>query len=141
MPTSIINIPAARANHTAVWTGIKMVIWGGGDGSSVFNTGGIYDPVNDSWDSTTTSGAPVPRSYHSAVWTGSSMIIWGGVGTNYFNTGGKYTNPTLVGLKTVNEKIPSDFALMQNFPNPFNPITKIKFEIPPSKGRLRLGST
>ena len=80
------------------------------NGSLCFNSGGIYNPVNDSWDSTTTSGAPSPRSYHSAVWTGSAMIIWGGVGTNYFNTGGKYTNPTLVGIETINEKIPSDFV-------------------------------
>ena len=28
-PTSIIDVSAVRANHTAIWTGIKMVVWGG----------------------------------------------------------------------------------------------------------------
>ena len=29
--------------------------------------------------------------------------------------------------------IPKEFALHNNYPNPFNPVTKIKFDIPPSK--------
>ena len=33
-PTSISNAPTARADHTAVWTGSEMIVWGGDD---VFN--------------------------------------------------------------------------------------------------------
>src|SRR5207249_1762314 len=56
-----------------------------------FNTGGRYDPSNDSWTSTITNGAPSARGYHTAVWTDSAMIIWGGYdGSNSFNTGWKY---------------------------------------------------
>jgi N-acetylneuraminic acid mutarotase len=127
-PTSIIDVPIARKNHTAIWTGVKMVIWGGDASSSVLlNSGGIYNPFNDNWDSTITSGAPAIRAFHTSVWTGNSMVIWGGTNLNYLNTGGKYTNPTLVGIGVAIGKIPSVSFLQQNYPNPFNPVTSISY--------------
>ena len=70
-----------------------MIVWGGDDGSSYFNTGGRYNPGTDSWTATSTTNAPAARYFHTAVWTGSEMIVWGGVdGSSYLNTGGRY-NP------------------------------------------------
>src|SRR5262249_15859507 len=43
--TTLTNAPAARAGHTAVWTGSEMIVWGGGDD----NTGGRYNPSTDTW--------------------------------------------------------------------------------------------
>src|SRR5438132_1883882 len=40
--TSLTNAPAARNSHTAVWTGAKMIVWGGNSGSTYFNTGSRY---------------------------------------------------------------------------------------------------
>ncbi|HEV8375142.1 MAG TPA: kelch repeat-containing protein, partial [Candidatus Polarisedimenticolia bacterium] len=74
------DLPEPRSNHTAVWTGSLMIIWGGG--ALLKNdpdTGGRYDPATDTWTSTSTLGAPSARSGHKAVWTGSEMIIWWGV--------------------------------------------------------------
>jgi N-acetylneuraminic acid mutarotase len=93
-PTSTTNAPNARAGHTAVWTGIEMIVWGGGaTGPTYLNTGGRYNPSTDSWTATSTTNAPDARSGHTAAWTGSEMIVWGGYnGSSFLNTGGRY-NP------------------------------------------------
>ena len=79
--TSTTNAPVGRILHSAVWTGSEMIVWGGGGGTGqgdYFNTGGRYNPSNDSWTPTSTSNAPTEREGHTAVWTGSEMIVWGG---------------------------------------------------------------
>ncbi|MCX5867427.1 MAG: hypothetical protein NT009_08115 [Proteobacteria bacterium] len=94
---TIAFVPLAREYHSAVWTGTEMIVWGGIDQSySYLDTGGRYNPANDSWTPTGT-GANVPssRAYHTAVWTGTEMIVWGGYNFNgestyYFNDGGRY---------------------------------------------------
>jgi len=93
-PLSLSNAPASSTAHSAVWTGTRMIVWGGYD-TSVFqlNTGGLYDPVTDTWTPTSTTDAPVARGYHRAVWTGTEMIVWGGLGLSVrLNDGGRY-NP------------------------------------------------
>ncbi len=68
--------PSARSLHTAVWTGDRMVVWGGTtDGAS---TGGRYDPTGGAWTPTPSNGAPQGRPRGTAVWTGDTMIVWGG---------------------------------------------------------------
>src|SRR5438034_1303696 len=93
--TSVINAPLARIEHTAIWTGSEMIVWGGIDDSlNYLNTGGRYNPATESWMTTSTTDAPTPRISHTAVWAGSEMIVWGGelVGGILANTGGRY-NP------------------------------------------------
>src|SRR5207244_12465468 len=53
--TSTTNAPSARDFHTAVWIFSEMIIWGGFDGSNVFDTGGKYNPGTNSWTSTSTT--------------------------------------------------------------------------------------
>ncbi|MEO8513766.1 MAG: T9SS type A sorting domain-containing protein [Ignavibacteria bacterium] len=184
-PTSVAaNVPSARRFHTAVWTGSKMIVWGGSPGGINYNTGGIYDPVSDTWQATSTTGAAAARYGQTAVWTGSRMIVWGGVAGNltylntggiydpvtdawaltttvnaatvrdnhtavittssmivwggygggggspvYLNTGGIYTNPSVIGITSISTVIPERFSLSQNYPNPFNPVTNIEFQL------------
>jgi hypothetical protein len=93
--------PAARIDHTAVWTGSEMIVWGGRDSSGAdLDNGGIFDPAANAWISSLPlnngSGTNVPsaRHFHTAVWSGTEMIVWGGAsgasGAS-LNTGGRYS--------------------------------------------------
>ena len=89
LPTA--GAPTARQDHTAVWTGSEMIVWGG---MYSFNDGGRYNPVANSWTAVPTNSAPAARYWHTAVWTGNEMIVWGGYNSGgsgtYFNDGGRY---------------------------------------------------
>ena len=88
---STTGAPAARYDHTAVWTGSEMIVWGGSEPAASLNNGGRYNPASNSWTAVSTTGAPAARYCHTAVWTGSEMIVWGGSnGSSYLNTGGRY---------------------------------------------------
>jgi len=39
-----------------------------------------------------------------------------------------------IGIQTISTEIPGKFALYNNYPNPFNPVTKIRFDIPNMTG-------
>ena len=99
--TSIVGAPTARITHTAVWTGSRMIVWGGhGEaGGGVYglltNTGAQYDPGTNSWSAMSPSPL-LARERHSAVWTGKRMIVWGGrLAVNlFYNDGGQYDPST-----------------------------------------------
>lgn len=95
-PISATGAPSWRQQHTAVWTGSKMIVWGGEGNLGPLRSGGVYDPATDSWKATRTAGAPFPRSYHAAVWTGARMVVWGGqeYGSGFPDSGGIYDPET-----------------------------------------------
>jgi hypothetical protein len=39
-----------------------------------------------------------------------------------------------IGISIISSEIPKKFALLPNYPNPFNPVTKIRFQIPLLRG-------
>ena len=91
--TATAGAPVPRFEHTAVWTGTEMIVWGGTSGPiSYYGDGGRYNPSTDSWTAPSVSSAPSPRAGHAAVWTGTQMVVWGGGDPyNAFNTGGRYS--------------------------------------------------
>jgi N-acetylneuraminic acid mutarotase len=108
-----INVPEARFDHTAQWSGKEMIVWGGTNQTIALNTGGKYNPGTDSWIPTSTANAPLGRVADTAIWSGSEMIAWGGYDSTItdFNTGGRY-NPiadSWTASSTVNAPSPRDY--------------------------------
>src|SRR5438445_10698981 len=94
--TSLTNAPTGRYLQTAVWTGTKMIVWGGYI-TGPLDTGAQYDPATDTWTATSMMNAPSARYRHAAVWASSAgvMIVWGGnSGSVGLDTGGQY-NPAM----------------------------------------------
>lgn len=111
-PLPTLNAPSGRYNHTAVWTGTEMIVWGGQNFAALgapppnnvpLNDGARYNPSTNTWTpvaSAVINGPPAARSGHTAVWAGApvnQMIVWGGDanagGGNLLNSGGRY-NPS-----------------------------------------------
>jgi len=91
-PISRIGAPTARSEHTAVWSGSRMIIWGGQSNGTVFADGALYDPVSDTWQPVAATGAPDGRGEHNAVWTGTEMIVLNGMNASgVLSSGGGYS--------------------------------------------------
>jgi hypothetical protein len=90
-PTSTKGAPAPRHSHSAVWTGSKMIVWGGFGATEYEVGGGIYDPATDTWTAMTTTNAPQGRARHAETWIGDKMFVWGGINaTTPLASGGTY---------------------------------------------------
>jgi hypothetical protein len=97
------NAPPARYYHTAVWDTVrgKLIVWGGTNGSTSFNNGGIYDPLTNTWEQMPLAGAPGAMAEHTAIWTGQKMILWGTAGGKIYDPATK----TWSAMSTVNEPV------------------------------------
>jgi N-acetylneuraminic acid mutarotase len=95
-PMSVVDAPTRRYYPTAVWTGKEMLVWGGYDLRTLFDSGGRYDPATDTWRPMSATLAPQGRWFHTAVWTGARMIVWGGYGgyPTLLGSGGSYDPAT-----------------------------------------------
>ena len=97
-PLPAQDSPLARYDHSAIWTGKDMIIWGGiyYRGSCCIPiylaSGAKYNAESGTWTAISTIGAPSARQGHVAVWTGQEMLIWGGSTSSIFNNGARY-NP------------------------------------------------
>ena len=76
----------ARADSKGVWTGQRMIVWGGVASSGTTNgrfeaglvgKGASYDPVTRTWQALPASPLKA-RSGHQMVWTGHEVVVWGG---------------------------------------------------------------
>jgi hypothetical protein len=68
----------ARQAHVAVWTGDRMIVWGGQRGlDERFADGAAYDPATDRW-SEMPPGPLQGRAGATATWSGDELLVWGG---------------------------------------------------------------
>ena len=100
----------------------------------------VYDPQTDTW--TEIESMLTARRTHSACAVDERIYVIGGITGGWGNQGqasGKveaYIQST-TSIENERAKNPVNFLLFQNFPNPFNPITKISWQSPAS-GRQTL---
>ncbi len=85
---------SARQGHSAVWTGQKILYFGGKQGGTFLGDGAAFDPINNTWSPLSSVGAPSARSAHSAIWTGSEMILFGGETAAGTTASGAAYNPS-----------------------------------------------
>lgn len=78
-PISRVGAPSPRTAACVVWTGRRMLVWGG-LADTVLGDGAAYDPATDTWSALSNVDAPTPRSGAMVVWTGFEMIVFGGRG-------------------------------------------------------------
>jgi len=93
LPTT--GAPAPVDGASTIWDGQEMIVWGGFPGGAATTpAGGRFDPLSETWSSTTLTNVPPAVRSHAAVWAGSQMIIWGGYdGGALRHSGMKYQPP------------------------------------------------
>jgi hypothetical protein len=78
-PISNSNGPSASYDgYEGVWSGSRMIIWGGYDSINQITVGGQYDLATDTWSSISTVNEPSRRRGFGTVWAGGRMVVWGG---------------------------------------------------------------
>jgi len=97
-PMTLDGAPTGRSQMAAVWSGNRLLVWGGwADGGACLATGAAYDPQTDQWSELPAENAPEARVEPACVWTGKEMIVWGGLleGEQQSTaTGGRYNPET-----------------------------------------------
>jgi hypothetical protein len=84
---------APRSEYTAIWTGRKMIVWGGYSGNTtLYGDGAAYDPATRTWTKLA-AGPLAGRALPVAVWTGKDMLIFGGSGTSRAYSDGAAYDP------------------------------------------------
>ncbi|WP_437946318.1 hypothetical protein WME98_36580 [Sorangium sp. So ce296] len=91
---STTNAPTARRSPIAVWTGTRLLIWGGAAGGAPVGGGALYDPVADAWSPVSSVGAAPARDGVAWAWSGAELYLFGGRAGDSTTGDGYAYNPT-----------------------------------------------
>jgi hypothetical protein len=84
---------APRSEYVAVWTGKKMIVWGGYS-NPTYGNGAAYDPATRTWTKMA-AGPLAGRDSPVTVWTGKDMLLFGGSGpSGAYSDGAAYDPAT-----------------------------------------------
>jgi hypothetical protein len=68
---------SGRWSHSVVWTGVELIVLGGGNATRDLEGGFAYNPSTDTWRELD-PGPLSPRQSLPLAWTGREVIVWGG---------------------------------------------------------------
>jgi len=128
-------MPTARWGLATATVNGKIYAFGGGDAypiNKVLKTVEEYDPTTDTW--TTKSPMPAGRAAFAACSVNGKIYIPGGGGvlaTDRYAEVYIY-DPGTTSSSDNNIIIPENFLLLQNYPNPFQHFTTIRYSAPKS---------
>jgi N-acetylneuraminic acid mutarotase len=79
-PMSTVGAPSPRRAAYAVYTGNRVLVWGGYTFSNLPLAGAyLYDPVTNEWTAASIGGTPSARLHPTIGWSGTSFYVFGGL--------------------------------------------------------------
>ena len=93
----------------------------------------LRDSVSVS-DSSSEISLTMNRGIKFGMFDAFIWVVFNKDSLNFSNLYGKSLQIIILDINKISSTVPEKFELYQNFPNPFNPVTKIKFDIPQITG-------
>lgn len=96
IPMTTSGAPNGRVGHTTLWTGTKLLVWGGKTPSGIpYNDGACFDPISSAWTPISRTHSPSARYNHLSIWTGVELVVFGGESGSGTLADGAAYNPAL----------------------------------------------